>query len=93
MEKINKMDQVMETHFMLKLFFLFMCIITVVTSLFLMTSFENEFLGSDTGTAIETYSGIMIYVIMFFVIIYFLVWIIYRIFKNKMLGEMEDDYE
>ena len=77
-ESKGLLDYVFQTHMMLRLFFLFMAIIFITSSLYLAIGFENEYLLSVTGQAFHTIAGYSVYVLLFVFIVYWLIWIIYN---------------
>ena len=91
MRKYDAMDQTMSSHFILKIFFLFLSIITMVTAVLLTVGYENEYLESDTGVVLAQFGGSFTYVIMVITFIYWLIWIIYWLFRHKMAAGMEDE--
>lgn len=94
---VNSMDEMMESHFVLKIFFMFLTIIMIVVGLNFMIAFEAEYLGSEAAVAIQTIFGLLTYALLVFVFFYFMIWIIYRLFRNNLElkrhgREDEDDY-
>ena len=72
------LDYIFQTHMLLRLFFMFISMILITTSLYLAIGFENEYIGSATGGAFEVVAGYSVYVLLFVFIVYWLIWIIYN---------------
>ena len=97
MKGMRNMDEMMDSHFVLKTFFMFLTIIMIVVGLNFMVAFEAQYLASDAAAAVRQVSGILTYVLTVFIFMYFIVWIIYRLFRNNLElkrsgGDDEDEY-
>ncbi len=93
---MKSMDEMMGTHFVLKLFFMFLTIIMIVVALNFMIAFEAQYLGSEAAAAIQQIFGVLTYILTVFVFMYIFIWIIYTLFRRnlelKQNGGEDDEY-
>jgi len=90
--KWESMDEAMGSHFVLRIFFLGLSIIFIITALYSAIGFEEEYLNSNTSEAFQESAGNLSLVLIIIFIIYWILWIIYAILRSRM-DLSEGDYE
>jgi hypothetical protein len=88
----STIEEMLDTHFLLKIFFLILSVIFIVVSIFTAIGYEEEFLTSATGGAFDVAGSWISYAIIFVFAGYWLLWTIFTVLI-KMKPSEDDDEE
>lgn len=89
----STIEEMLDTHFLLKIFFLILSVIFLIVALFMGIGYEQEFLTSTTGDAFDVSASWIAYALIFFFAFYWLMWTIFTVLiKMKPGGEDEEEY-